>query len=121
MSGLSKALLAGTICAMLAGPASAQSFGFASFHALVGATGVVARGSGVKAVTRPAVGRYRVQFTRRVNATACIYTATLLGPQGGQASVQMVQGQPDTIAVFTFSRTGIAANLPFNLLVSCNS
>jgi hypothetical protein len=118
---LKKAMLTAALCGILTGPASAQSFGFATFHALVTAPGVVARGSGVKALTHPSVGRYLVQFTRRVNATACVYTATPQGALGGQASVQVVAGKPDTIAVYTFSKAGVAANLAFNLVVSCSS
>ena len=111
------ALLA--LVAIFAGPASAESFGSATFHALVSPTGVVARGSGVKAVTHPSVGRYLVQFRRSVNVSTCVYTATPHGAYGGQASVQVVPGKPDTIAVFTFSKAGVPANLYFNLLVSC--
>jgi hypothetical protein len=116
---LKKAVLAGAVCAIVAGPASAQSFGFATFHAVVNVTNLAARGSGVKVVTRPAVGRFDVKFTRPV--TACTYTATPWGANGGQASVQRVAGQPaDTITVFTFSRTGVPANIHFNLMVSCS-
>jgi hypothetical protein len=120
MHVIKTALFAGAICATVAGPASAQSFGFAQFHALVSPEGAVARGSGVKAVTHPTVGRYVVQFTRQVNNSACVYTATPFGASGGQASMQVVSGQPDTIAVYTFSRTGVPANTYFNLVVSCS-
>ena len=114
-----KAILAGLVCATVAGPASAQSFGFATFHAIVSATGVVARGSGVKAVTLQSAGRYVVKFARSVNT--CAFAATPWGANGGQVSVQRVAGQPaDTITVFTFSRTGVPANIHFNLMVSCS-
>jgi hypothetical protein len=117
---LKKALLTAAVCATFAGPASAQSFGFATFHALVTAQGVAARAAGVQAVTRPSIGRYRVQFTRQVNINACVFAATPFGASGGQASTQPVPGQPDTVAVFTFSRTGVPANIPFSLVVSCS-
>ena len=95
------------IGATLAGPASAQSFGFASFHALVGPTGAVLRGSGVKAVTHQPAGRYFVQFTRRVNLIACVYTATLISAQGGQISAQVVAGK---VGVMTYRAAATFSN-----------
>jgi hypothetical protein len=117
---LKKALFAGALCAIFAGPASAEGYGFAVFQALVSPTGAIARASGVKAVTHPSIGRYLVQFSRQVNNSACVYTATPFGASGGQASMQVVAGQPDTIAVYTFSKTGVPTNIYFNLVVSCS-
>jgi hypothetical protein len=119
MHVLKKALLAASVCAIIAGPASAQSFGFATFHAVVNGTTLVARGSGVKAVTRPAVGKYNVQFAR--NISACTYIATPWSSTGGQATIFRLAAQPaDTLTVLTFTRTGVAANIHFNLMVSCS-
>jgi hypothetical protein len=116
---IKKALLVGAVCATFAGPASAQGFGFATFHTIVNAAGFPARGSGIEAITRPSVGRYVVQFTRAVNT--CAYAATPYGVNGGQVSVQRLAGQPaDTITVFTFARSGPPANIHFSLMVSCS-
>ena len=121
MSILKKAVLAGAVCAVVvAGQASGQSFGFAHFHAIVSAKGILARSSGVKAVTHPSIGRYLVQFTREVNVKPCVYTASPYGESGGQASMQVVPDKPDMIAVFTFSRTGVPADNSFNLVVTCS-
>ena len=118
-SVLRNAVLAGLICATVAGPASAQSFGFATFHAIVSGAGVVYRASGIKSVTHQSAGRYVVKFTRSV--ITCTFTATPWGANGGQVSVQRVSGQPvDAITVFTFSRTGVRSNLTFNLMVGCS-
>lgn len=114
-----KALFAGAVCAIFAGLASAEGYGFAVFQAFVSPTGAIVRGSGVKVVTHQSTGRYLVQFARQVNMNACIYTATPYSAHGGQASMTVVPGQPDALQVFTFSRIGVPTNLYFNLVVSC--
>ncbi|MPZ58607.1 MAG: hypothetical protein GEU91_19380 [Rhizobiales bacterium] len=113
------ALLAAAVSAGWAGTAEAQSYGFATFSAVVKANGVTARSSGVQKSTHSGTGLYLIDFLREVNT--CSIVGGPRGVQGGQVSVTDVSGNPKQIKVRTFSRAGQAADLSFVVLVNCAS
>jgi len=106
---------------MWGGAVQAQSLGFTSLSAVVDQKGITTIGSGVQNSSRVGTGIYVIEFTR--DPTACTMVATVRGRKLGFASVRHpVAGlSPNRIKVFTFSQTGVATNLGFNVLVSCAS
>jgi hypothetical protein len=119
MKSLMTALLATAVSGMWIAKCEAQSFGFATFSALVNSQGRTVRGLGVQSSARSALGVYTIEFTREVDS--CFIVATPRGANGGQASVQEVGQNPNQVRVRTFSRTGQSADLAFVVLVSCAS
>lgn len=111
------------ICAFVIAGATfvehARAAGFATYFAVIAATGNVTSSSGVSAGTRPSTGTYEVTFTRPVNG--CAFLVTLRGANPGQASVAPKAGSSTVLTVFVFSRTGAKENRAFNMAVQCNS
>jgi len=103
------------------GPAGADA---TNLWAVVASNGALARGQGVDAVTRTAVGRYRVDFNQDVSG--CAYSlnvaqtgtgvpATLdgLGQPGGDST------GPDRVMVYTWNTSLAFTDKPFHLVVLC--
>jgi len=112
-----KSLIAAGCLLASIGMANAQSLGFVTLSASVSAKGATAFGSGISSSSRIGTGVYSVTFTRDV--TQC---TILVGPRssaGGQASASGAISS--TVRVYTFSKTGVAANSAFSLLAICNS
>jgi hypothetical protein len=94
---------------------------------VVNATGTLARGNSVDAVTRPATGSYLVDFNQNINncafvSTATSTTATAAGPPSegtGFAEAAISNTGNDKVRVFTFDKGGSIANRAFHLAVMC--
>jgi hypothetical protein len=99
--------------------ASVQATGFANYFAVVSPTGGVTQGVGIVSATRKTVGRYEIKFARPL--VFCAYFATIRGVQPGMITAAKKNGVTDIAIVRTFSKTGVSADMPFNLLVQCNS
>jgi hypothetical protein len=99
----------------------AQSLGFVSLSAVVTPNGITTIGRGVQNSSRTRIGVYQIEFTRDV--TSCTLVASVRGRKHGFASVRHpVDGLGGNfIRVFTFTPTGAAADLAFNVLVNCTS
>lgn len=97
----------------------AQSYGYATYSALLNAAGTAVRSSGVTASSRPSTGTYNVTFSRPVNV--CVFVASIFNASPGYATVQNKAGDIFTIVVTTYSGTGTATNLSFSMIVSCAS
>ena len=109
----SKSLIAGA-AVLLAGIGSANASGFATYFAVVVATGKVAISSGVHSATKTAVGTYIVMFNRNINA--CAEVASVRSAPGF-ASVK--PSGSESIVVSTFANNGVAVNRAFDVIVSC--
>jgi hypothetical protein len=116
---LKTVLLAAAACAGVVGTAHAQSFGFASFSAEINANGTTKRGVGIKNSKRTTQGIYQINFMRDV--VICSIVASPRGKAGGQISVAKIASIPHRIRLYTYSRTGQAANMHFTVLVNCTS
>lgn len=112
-------LLVTVISAGCAGTAAAQSYGFATFSAVVNKNGGTLRSSGVLNSSHSSTGTYFINFVRAVDT--CSILAGPRGGGGGQVSVAEVVGKPKQVRVRTFSRSGQLADLHFVVLVSCAS
>jgi hypothetical protein len=92
-------------------------------HAVVAATGTLARGRGTTSSTRSGEGQYQVVFDADVKA--CTYFATLGdtadgAPPAGEIAVSSLAGNANGVLVVTRDSTGAAtADRPFHLTVSC--
>lgn len=107
-------LLAAGAAILLAGIGSANASGFATYFAVVGATGKVAMSSGVHSATQTGVGTYAVTFNRTINT--CAHVASVRSAPGF-ASVK--PGNSKSIVVSTYANNGVAANRAFDVIVSC--
>ena len=93
-----------------------------TYFAVVGATGVPARGRGISSATRTGAGAYQVIFNR--NVRGCAYFATLgaIGattPNTGQVSVAQLASNVNGVIVRTTNGGSSGANKSFHLTVSC--
>ncbi len=92
--------------------------------AVVDASGTLVRHSGNSGVTaaKTVTGTYVVTFADR-DVTACAYTATIgdVGKASAAAGFITVSGgtNPTDVQVQTFDKTGVAADSPFHLHISC--
>ena len=89
------------------------------YFAAVSASGQLLRGNASSGGNAGSVGAYTIGFPQDV--TACVYTATLGSTDGsdvvpGRITVSEVGGK---VSVKTFDASGIAADLPFQLIVAC--
>jgi hypothetical protein len=108
-----KALCAAALAAAASGSANAS--GFATYFAEVNLHGRVVQSSAVHVATRSGRGNYTVEFNRAV--TGCASTATVTGRAPGYAVISSAAGS--TIDIVTYAKTGVATDLPFNLIVTC--
>ncbi|MDG4792611.1 hypothetical protein [Micromonospora sp. WMMD1082] len=89
------------------------------YATVVNANGTKARGDGV--VIKYGVGQYEVQFGS--NVTTAVYVATIGRPDsccippGGEVSVAPRLLTPNGVFIQTRNSAGVAADLPFHLLV----
>jgi hypothetical protein len=97
----------------------AQASGFGSYFAVILSNGTVATSSGVAAAARTAAGRYEITFNRSIAGCATLVSVTGAVPAWGVG--RRKPGTADVLLVSTFSRTGAATDLPFHLMISCNS
>ncbi|MFV2100456.1 hypothetical protein [Micromonospora sp. LOL_024] len=94
-----------------------QAAGF--YATVVNANGTKARGAGV--VIKYGVGQYEVQFGS--NVTTAVYVATIgdagscCVPPAGEVSVAPRLLTPSAVFIQTRNSVGVAADLPFHLLV----
>ena len=94
-----------------------------SHHAVVTATGTLARGRGTTSAARSGEGQYQVVFDADVKA--CTYFATLGdpadgAPPAGEIAVSSLAGNANGVLVVTRDSGGTAtADRPFHLIVSC--
>ena len=92
-------------------------------HAVVSATGTLARGRGTTSTARTGEGQYQVVFSADVKA--CTYFATLGdtadgAPPAGEIAVSSLAGNANGVLVVTRDSTGAATvDRPFHLTVSC--
>ena len=96
---------------------NAHASGFATYFALVSAAGKVATSSGVASASKVATGSYLVTFSRSIKG--CGFVAMIKGSSAGLATANYDAGHQANMTVNTFSPSGAAANLPFNVIVSC--
>jgi hypothetical protein len=106
--------------AALAAGDSVSTQAVSGFYAtVVNANGTKARGAGV--VIKYGVGQYEVQFGS--NVTTGVYVATIGRPDsccippGGEVSVAPRLLTPNAVFIQTRNSAGVAADLPFHLLV----
>jgi hypothetical protein len=103
----------------LAAPAAAPTTGF---FAVVDLNGVLVRGKGAVSAQRLSEGNYEVIFNASI--ASCAFTGSV-GNSGfsgfarGQISVQGRSGTNNGLFVSTSSSSGIVANRPFHVLVTC--
>jgi hypothetical protein len=96
-----------------------QAFGITGYFAVMLSNGIVARSSGVAAAARTAIGKYEITFNGSIAGCATLVNVTGAAPAWGVG--RRKPGTTDVLQVSTFSRTGAATDLPFHLLISCNS
>ncbi len=97
----------------------ARAAGFATYNAIVAATGVTLTSAGVMSSAKTATGIYEVTFGRPVNG--CTLIGTLRGAAAGLIATTSKPGSPTVAVVTTFSASGVKTNQSFNLLAQCNS
>lgn len=97
--------------------AQAQSFGFATYNALILGNGTLVRSSGVSAATRVSAGRYEITFSRPV--VNCIAIASIVSALPAYATSIVKGGTNNTIIVRTFNPTGVLTDFNAGLIVSC--
>ena len=97
--------------------AQAQSFGFATYNALLLGNGTLVRSNGVSAAARVSAGRYEITFSRPV--VNCIAIASVVSAQPAYATSIVKGGTNNTIIVRTFNPTGVLTDFNAGLIVSC--
>jgi len=94
-----------------------------SHFAVVGATGVLARGRGLASnPVRTGAGRYQLIFNRDVRSCGYVATVGVIGatpPGPGQISTAALATSPNGVFVRTFNSNGNPADRSFHLIVSC--
>jgi len=111
--------MAGAALMTITAVGETQALGFATYFAVLGGNGTVATSSGVASSVRTGPGVYEVAFNRPI--VGCALVATINGAKAGFASVAHKAGSPTTVTVSTFTTRGVASNLPFTVLITCNS
>jgi hypothetical protein len=100
---------------LLAAAGQARASGFGTYYAALDANGEVSQSLGVQTTARTAAGVYDVTFKPLVND--CGFTVSVTGPTPGFASANRKTGR--LITVSTFSKNGVAANLPSTIILVC--
>lgn len=93
----------------------ASATGFATYFASLAANGSTSLSSGLRDSERTGVGTYTVTFVRPI--TNCGFTVSVTGATPGFASAQRTSAREATIS--TFSKTGVAQNLPSTIILVC--
>lgn len=93
----------------------ARASGFGTYYAALSATVEVSKSIGVQTTARTAAGVYDVTFKPLIND--CGFTVSVTGPIPGFASAERKTGR--LITVSTFSKNGVAANLPSTIILVC--
>lgn len=93
----------------------AQSYGFATYDAVIGSGGAIFTNSGVQSVAKTSTGVYQITFSRPI--APCVAVTSLIGVTPGFATWQRVANT--IIRVNTFSKVGVVADQNFSIIVTC--
>jgi hypothetical protein len=89
---------------------------------VVSSTGGLVRQNGVVSVTRTAVGRYTATFASTISAcavTTTINPPTTAAPGDNLGVAHPIETAATVVTVYTYTRTGAAADRWFTLAVFC--
>jgi len=94
----------------------------ATYFAVVGSNGALARGSNVSSSSQTGTGLYQVFFT--VYLYGCTFNAALgstgVGfPPAGSVEAVALTTSPWGVGVFTFNATGVPTDEPFHVVATC--
>jgi len=101
---------------------SASTAGGFSDFAVVGATGLFARGRGVTSTVKTGEGRYQVIFNSNVRSCGYVASLGVIGatpPGAGEVSTSALASNVNGVFVRTFNSNGNPGDHSFHLLVSC--